>query len=114
AERLDRQFQRAILGLTALAVAGLLGGTTVGRYAVASLAARARLAVSKSYGLEPDHAEVEALLRLRRTQTVDKVRESLTSYYRGAEPGMQDMFRVTGMDPEHCLIGWGRATNALL
>src|SRR4051794_2175614 len=84
AERRDRQFKRAIVTLTALAVGALLGGTTVGRYAVRSLARRARLAATRLLGLEPDRPQVEALRRIERARAVDGTRQALARYYRGA------------------------------
>jgi hypothetical protein len=114
AERRQRQLKRAVVVFTVLAIAALLGGTSIGRYAVGSLAGHARLAALRQFGLEPDRAEVEAARRVERTRTLERVRESLTNYYRGASPEMQDLFRVAKMDPEHGLIGSGRTTEAFL
>ncbi len=39
---------------------------------------------------------------------------SLTRFYHKTSPEMRRMFDVAGMDPEHCLIGIGRADNGFL
>jgi hypothetical protein len=114
ADRRERQFKRAIVGLTALAVAGLLFGTGTGRYAVATLTGRARLAALRLIGLEPDRAELEAMKQVRRERTLGLVRRSLADYYRGADPEVRRLFQVAGVDPAHGLIVSGRSTDGFL
>ena len=114
AERRERAFKRIIVATTALLIAAIVGGTRVGRYAVRSLVARGRLVAMRSVGLEPDRDEVEAALRVVRGRSVEATHDSLGRYYRGAEPAMQHLFRATAMDPDHCLIGSGRATNCFM
>jgi hypothetical protein len=114
AERRQRQFKRAAVAITVVALALLLGGTRVGRYAVGSLYNQGRLVALEQFGLPLEREEVEAAHRVERTRILERVRDSLTNYYRGAPPEMQDLFRVAKMDPEHCLIGSGRVSDAFL
>jgi hypothetical protein len=114
AQRHDRLFRLSIVVVTALALAAPLGATSTGRFAVGSLAAQARLFALQQVGLEPERAEIEAELRIRRTRAEEQSRESLENYYRGASGAMQRLFRATGMDPDHGLITSGRVTNAFL
>ena len=86
---------------------------TVGRYAVGSLYNRTRLAALRQMGVGPDRVEIEAAHQVERTRTVERTREfSLTNYYKGAPPEMQNLFRVAGMDPEHALIRSGRTRRS--
>ena len=112
--RRERWFQRAIVVLTLLAMAGVVVSSRVGRSYARVLLTGARPLAARLVGLEPDRAEVEAHLAVRRAGTVDAIHQSLSRYYRDAPPAMQRLFRVTGMDPEHALIGSGRVTDAFL
>jgi hypothetical protein len=114
AERLDRRFKRAILAMTALVVAGLIGVSPAGRYGVAWLAEEGRQATRRAIGLPPTREEIDALWRLKRERSVEKTREVLTRFYRGTDPAMQRLFQVAGMDPDHGLVRWGRADSTFL
>jgi hypothetical protein len=113
-QRRDRQFQRGIVALTALAVAALLGGTARGRYAVAWAAGKARREAMRQIGLEPPRAEIDAELRARRRKGVEQTQAVLERFYRATSPQMRRLFDVAGMDPRHGLVRWGRGDAVML
>ena len=112
--RRERWFKSAIVALTLLAVAGVVGSSRVGRWYARSFLTGARPLAAWLSGLEPDRALVEAHLAVRRARTVDATYQAVSRYYRDAPPTMQRLFRATGMDPAHALIGSGRVTDAFL
>lgn len=112
--RRDRRFKWFTAATTALVCGSLIGATSAGRHAVRSLVHRTRSIALHWIGLEPARSEVEAALKADRARTVERTRESLTAYYRGAEPAMQRLFQAAGMDPDHCVIGSGRVSDGFL
>lgn len=114
ARRLDRGFRRGIIAATALVVLTTVGGTRVGRYTAVSVASRARLAAVRLIGLEPSREQIDALWKFKRERSMERARASLTRFYQGTTPELRRLFDLTGMDPAHGLIRWGRADSTFL
>jgi len=112
--RFDRRFKRAIILLTLAGIVALFVATNIGRYTAVSLAAEAHNLALRQIGLDPTRAEIDALWRIKRDRSELLTREHLARFYRSAEPGLQRLFQVAGMDPEHGLIRCGRADQAFL
>jgi hypothetical protein len=113
--RLDWIFKRAIV-LATLGVVGLVFAASPRlRFLTVDSAARARQATIRwIVGAEPTEEEIAARREARRAETARRTRESLEQFYDRTTPEMQAMFRAASMDPEHCLIGTGRADNGFL
>ncbi|MEO6810334.1 MAG: hypothetical protein ABI353_14555 [Isosphaeraceae bacterium] len=114
ARRLDLGFRRGIIAATVLVVLATVGGTRVGRYTAVSLASRARLAAPRLIGLEPPREQIDALWNVKRERSMEQARAALTRFMRGTTPELRTLFDLTGMDPAHGLIRWGRGDLTFL
>jgi hypothetical protein len=112
--RLERRFKRLIALATVVVCALLVVGTRGGQRSARFVAEQAQRAEHWMLGMPPDRAEIQAGLNARRAETAERTLRSLTDYHRGAEPAMQNLFRVAKMDPEHCVIGTGRVNDGFL
>ncbi len=68
-------------------------------------------------GLEPSRAEIDTFVERKRARTVEETRKSLTQFYNKLEtfdPKLRHLLDVIEMDPDHVLIGSGRADNAFI
>jgi hypothetical protein len=114
AERLERRFKLGIVGLTALAIVGMVAGTRTGRYAAASAAVRARMAAARAVGMPIPREDVDKQVRLSRERSIEQTRTTLARFYRETDPNMQRLFRAAAMDPAHALVASGRATESFV
>ncbi len=113
--RRQRLFKRAILGATLVVMAGLIGMSHEARYRLLLAAGQTRDALTRGlFGLEPDRAEIEAQWQVRRQHGIAATLKSLTSFYTTTTPGIKELFHLTGMDPEHALVRYGRADEAFV
>ncbi|MBX6316124.1 MAG: SGNH/GDSL hydrolase family protein [Isosphaeraceae bacterium] len=114
-ERRDRYFKRAIFALTVLVIVAMLAGSPAGRYAVGSLADRAREAAYHQLGLVPSDEEIDAARQRVRERTIAQTRRSLVNFYdHETTPEMRHLFDVAGMNPETGLVATGRPSNGFL
>jgi hypothetical protein len=98
-----------------LAVVALLLALPAGRYHLLLWGSQARSEFVRSViGLQPDRAQIDAELRLRRERAVKQTRQRLSSFYAETSQEMRELFRTSGMDPEHGLIRYGRADQCFL
>lgn len=113
-DRRDRWFRRAILALTGVVVAGLLAGTTTGRYAVASAGFLAQSAWLRALGGPVERGPVEARWRARREYGVAVTDGLFRRVYDESEPGLRRLMRYAGMAPGEALLRWGNYDRTLL
>lgn len=65
-------------------------------------------------GAGPTREDADRLRAVRRERTRRDTLASLTRFYNATSPEMRRMFDAAGMDPDHALIGVGRADNGFL
>jgi lysophospholipase L1-like esterase len=113
--RRQRLFKRAILAVTLALMAAMVGLSPAGRYRVRIWADQMRDAVKhRLLGWPIGRDEIEAEWQVRRRRSLDQTHQSLANFYRGTSDEMRALFRVVGMDPEHVLIGNGRADQTFI
>ncbi len=106
-ERWDRRFKRGILGLTALAVLALLGGTATGRFATSTLTTQLRWGTLRLIGGEVERSDFEAQRHRERLRGIELTRNHLRKAARERGPEMEELLRVAQMDAESAVIRWG-------
>lgn len=114
AARRQRWYKLGIVSVTLCVVAAMVAGTSTGRYTVASLVERVRLAAMRCLGISPAPEELVALRTLRRAKSEADSSQSLERFYRETSPDMRRLFDVAGMAPGDGLIVSGRTSNAFL
>jgi hypothetical protein len=112
--RRRRWFKLAILGMTCLAIALILGVVPRGRYVVASLASQARQTARRGLGLPTPREEVDAGWARFRRQGIADSQRALVDVFNGAPAPYQRLMRYAGLDPEHGLLRWGNFDQTLL
>jgi hypothetical protein len=113
--RRQRLFKRTILVSTLTLIAAMVGLSPAGRYQVRTWADRMRDAVEhRLLGWPIGRDQIEAEWQVRRRRSLDQTHQSLSNFYRGTDEEMRALFRVAGMDPEHALIGNGRADQTFV
>ena len=113
--RLQRRFKTMIVLVTLALLTGGLAASPKVRYWVTSTFAWARQRVVRDWiGLEPGRDEIDALRNAKRARTAEETRRSLVRFYGKTSPEIRRMFDTAGMDPDHGLIGVGRADNGFL
>jgi hypothetical protein len=113
-ERLDRWFRRAVVGLTFLAIVGLVAGSATGRYLVRRAVAQARWAVIGTVGLKPSRAEIEADWRLKREQAIKQTGATYREIFADATPERKRLLQFAGLDPGQAVLRWGNFDKILL
>jgi hypothetical protein len=113
ARRRERAFKRSIAAATALAIIGLVVGTSMGRHVVTILALRGRELVNRVMGLPPDRAVVEERMRIERLRNAASAREALEE---DAAPGsaMAAFLKAAGMDARSAVIRWGNVDRSIV
>lgn len=115
AQRLDRWFKAAILLFTIAIVVVSVGLVPKARSLAIEWTERARQEVWRGLtGLQSTREQIDQLREARRARTHRETLASLTRFYQKTSPEMRRLFDVAGMDPEHGLIGIGRADNGFL
>jgi hypothetical protein len=89
-------------------------GTRAGRYSLSWVATKSWPLLERSLGVEPSRAEIEANLRVESDHTAEQTHRALARYYATATGSMRKLFDEAGMDPDHGLIGIGRASNGFV
>src|SRR5438270_447484 len=112
--RLERAFKGAIVVLTIAALAGLAGGSPAGRYAVTSLALRAKWAAMRPLKLERSRADIAADWRVKRELEVQRTESAFRRVYGGAGPRLRALLQDAGLAPGDALIRWGNFDRTLL
>jgi hypothetical protein len=106
-QRLDRRFKQAIAVLTTLAVAGLVVGTSSGRYVAATGALRLRSVVRRVVDANAVREEKNAVWRLKRQRGIEQTRAVYRDFYdREASPGLRRILSLAGMTPDEVLLRW--------
>lgn len=65
-------------------------------------------------GLVPTPAEREAYWTARRNESRRATRAHIADYYAKTTPEIRRLFDLAGLDPERCLVRWGRADPCFL
>ena len=107
ANRLDRRFKTAIVGVTLSVVVGLIVGTSTGRHALARLIFASKQTAAGLLGFQVDRAEIEAEYHRQRLRGVEITRGFLDQVARDKGPTMREFLRVARMDPDSAVIRWG-------
>ncbi|MDG3003897.1 SGNH/GDSL hydrolase family protein [Paludisphaera mucosa] len=113
-ERLSRRFKLVIAGLTACLLAGLLVGTSTGRYAASWTFAKLHRGVATLTGDVAGRDWIDADWRRRRLFDMDQARGKLRSAYDQYDPKLKRLLDEAGLDPDHALLRWGNFDKALL
>ncbi|MFO0959315.1 MAG: SGNH/GDSL hydrolase family protein [Isosphaeraceae bacterium] len=114
ADGLDRRFRRAILLLTAGALAIILAGTPAGRFLAASARLKARDVAIRAIGGVTGRDQIEAEWRARRRFGIEETRARYERVYAKSDPDMRALLDDAGMDPDHALLRWGNYDWTLL
>ncbi len=113
-ERLERRFRRAIVGLTVLALAGLVAGSPTGRYVVRRAVAQARWALIGTVGLKPSRAEVEADWQVKRQRAIEQASATYREIFAEASPERKRLLRFAGLAPGAAVLRWGNYDKILV
>jgi hypothetical protein len=106
-QRLDRRFKQAIAVFTMLAVAGVVVGTSSGRYVAATGALRLRSTVRRVMDAKAIREEKDAEWRLKRQRGIEQTRAVYRDFYdREASPGLRRVLDLAGMRPDEVLLRW--------
>jgi hypothetical protein len=112
--RRQRSFKLAILGLTSLAIAIVLGVLPKGRNVVAAAKSTARQVVRGVVGFPTPREEIDARWRQFRLDGIAESKKALVQIFAKASPGNQRLMRYAGLDPDHGLLRWGNYDRTLL
>ena len=112
--RRQRAFKLAILGLTSVVIALVLGVLPKGRYVVAAAQSTARQAVRGVVGLPTPREEIDVNWRRFRLDGIAESKKALVQVFAKASPGNQRLMRYAGLDPDHGLLRWGNYDRTLL
>jgi hypothetical protein len=107
--RVEAIFRSAMVAATALAVAFLIAGTPLGRYATARLSRvyhGGRTAAEHALGLEPDRDRLDAYWRAHRERGIDETRARFRRAFARMSPGVRGLLRASGMTPDDAVIRW--------
>jgi hypothetical protein len=105
--RRDRLFKVAILAVTIACVAGLIGGSTVGRYSTLRLANHIIRGVKGLIGFPPDREDVEIAWRLKRAEGIEQTSRRYRHFFEvTAQPQWRRILKAAGMAPEDVLLRW--------
>jgi hypothetical protein len=111
--RLARRFKVAILTITVLVVALVLGSSSGGRNVTRWTASRARWMALGAVGLSPPRSEVDADWQRRRQYDIRQTRGKLRSVYSEYPPPMRRLLDHAGLDPDHAVLRWGNFDKTL-
>ena len=112
--RRERQFKRAIVLTTCLAVIVIFRSLPWGRYLVASIETSTKNVASRAFGVSKSRAEINEEWRNFRQLGVETTRPRVEKYFAESDSAFQDLMRRVGMDPEHGLLRWGNYNWILL
>jgi lysophospholipase L1-like esterase len=112
--RRERQFKRAIVVTTCLAILASLRVFPWGRYLVASIETSTKRAALQAFGVPRSRAEIDESWRNYRRLGIETTRPRVEEYFARSDPAFQKLMRHVGMDPEHGLLRWGNHDWILL
>ena len=113
-ERLRRWFRRAIVGLTALGIAGVLAFMPGGREVQSRGIASARRFFRSLIGAPPARAEIAGSWASWRAQGVESTRAMYRSIYGETKPPMRRLLKYAGLTPDDAVLRWGNFDKILL
>jgi hypothetical protein len=113
-QRLERRFKAAVAVGTLGFIAALLGGTTAGRYAMASTALAIRGWVRQQMGLAEPREAIDTAWRLKRERDMQDARKGLVDLYGTSTPPLRRLFDLAGMTPREALLRWGNYDRTLM
>src|SRR5215468_857103 len=105
--RRERQFKRAILVTTGLAVVGIFMAIPWGDHLSEAIDTWAGRIFSVSLRTSQSRAERDESWRKFRLSSIERTRPQVERFYREGAPALQRLMRYAGMDPEHALLRWG-------
>lgn len=112
--RRERQFKRAILAVTACAL-GLAALTPIARHRLARARTEVPAYLARTFfGLEPDHAEIEAVRALERSRDTSRVQGEFVRQFKTAPAPLARLLEAGGMDPPQAVIRWGNFDRMLV
>jgi hypothetical protein len=113
AERRERTFKGSIAAVTALAVVGLVAGTSSGRNAALITAERGRALLDRIVGGQYDPSADEARVLAERLRNAAGARQTLA---RTTAPGsaMDVFLRAAAMDASSAVIRWGNIDRSIV
>lgn len=122
ARRREHAFKWTIGLVTLAVVCALFASFEAGRHVLSgipnfvetSFAQGRDFIVRRLIGLQPSREEIDALLKLRREKTEADTRRSIERFYKSTSDEMRHLFDVSGMSPQDCIVGIGRANNGFL
>jgi hypothetical protein len=111
--RRERAFKRMIVMLTVFTLAGLVAGTSAGRYGARVLALQVRTLFDKIIGLPPNREIQEQLIRETRSRNAGSARRALAQ---AARPGsaLDSFLKTVGMDATSAVIRWGNINRPIV
>jgi lysophospholipase L1-like esterase len=112
--RHERQFKRAILAATGLAVIAIVQAIPWGHHLSASIDTWARRIFSRSLRPSQSRAERDESWRSFRLSSIERMRPQVERFFGQSDPALQKLMRYAGMDPEHGLLRWGNYDWTLL
>lgn len=109
-----RGFKLAIVAVTILTLAGIVGASSRGRYLAVSLADQSRQLARGAIGITPSREEIDAQWRRHRLQGIEETTREFHKVYGELDPALKKLMKYGGNDPETGILRWGNFTNTLL
>lgn len=106
-EGLERRFKQAIVGVTLLAVGGVVAVSPVLRYNFLRFVLQARSTAVRTLGLPPDRWAIDADWRVRRSYDAERTRKTYRATYGRATPETRRLLDYGGLAPEDAVYRWG-------
>jgi hypothetical protein len=100
-------FKRAIVVLTVVILAALVGGTSTGRRGVDSLVSGTERGVLRLLGITPSRKWIESRRQAERLRAVQRTRAALRKVDQRASPTFRRFLAVCGLAPQQAVIRWG-------
>lgn len=112
--RRERQFKRAILLATGLAVVLIFRAIPWGPQLSAAIDSWAGHTFSQALRLTSSRPQIEEWWKTYRLSSIERTRPQVEQFFAESEPAFQNLLRYAGMDPDHGLLRWGNFNWTLL
>ncbi len=112
--RLRRWFRRAIVGLTGLAIVGILAYAPGGREVTSRAIASMRRTAAAVAGAPSARGPIERDWADRRARGVASTRSHYQSIYGETKPPMRRLLTYAGLTPDEAVLRWGNFDKILL
>lgn len=112
--RRERQFKRAIVAVTAMAIIGIFLAFPWGHYLSASIDSWAGRTFRRSLWVFQSRADINESWRDFRRASIERTRVNVERAFTANDPALQRLLQYAGMDPEHGVLGWGNYDWTLL